>query len=79
MDISFKSWLENNVDAKQAIDTDPLLSTAAKKAEAAAMDAVNKGKNPIKAAQTAVVQSKVPLNKLGQVMPQDSVAQAQAK
>ena len=73
--LDFKSWFEADVmDAEKDIQTDPNLSNAAKKAQLAATDAVNKGANPIKAAQKAVISSKVPPNKLGQVMPQDVMA-----
>jgi hypothetical protein len=80
--LDFKDWLATE-DASQvqqqntdkAVEMDPNLSTAAKKAQVAVQTAINKGKNPIKAAQTAIAQSKVPPNKLGQVMPQDQLTQ----
>lgn len=77
--LDFKHWLEMDdmMNAEKDIQTDPNLSQAAKKAQIAATDAVNKGKNPIKAAQRAVINAKVPPNKMGQVMPQNVMADNQ--
>jgi len=78
--LDFKTWLTSeDVAQDDAVNVDPNLSTASKKAQVAVTTAINKGKNPIKAAQMAVAQSKVPPNKLGQVMPQDTIAQGQQK
>ncbi len=76
--LNFKNWFvaeDANPNDEKAISMDPNLSTAAKKAQVAVQAAINKGQNPIKAAQMAVAQSKVPPNKLGQIMPQDTIAQ----
>jgi len=78
--LDFKHWLEDISQTQnddKSVSMDPNLSIAAKKAQSAVQMAINKGKNPIKAAQLAVAQSKVPPNKLGQVMPQDQIAQGQ--
>ncbi|RDJ35321.1 MAG: hypothetical protein DWQ19_10935 [Crenarchaeota archaeon] len=66
--LNFKSWLEN-IDAEKAVAADPTLSAAAKGAEMAARTAVEKGQDPVKAAQMAVLDAGVPSNKLGQVLP----------
>lgn len=68
MDINFKQWLEA-LGKPMKPETDPNVMIAQKKAAQAVQLAIKGGKNPVKAAQTAVAQSNVPANKLGKVMP----------
>ena len=66
-------------DALKTIQNDPKLSIAAKQADLAAMDAVNKGQDPVKAAQMAVIKADVPSNMLGHVLPKDTLAKMKKK
>lgn len=68
MEINFKKWLEALAQPMKP-ETDPAVIIAQKKAAQAVQLAIKTGKNPIKAAQTAVSQSNVAPNKLGKVMP----------
>jgi len=74
MELNFKSWFED-IDPTQQnpakLKNDPTLGPVAQKAQMAVQDAIKRGKNPIKAAQTSVATSGVPLNRLGDVMPKD--------
>lgn len=78
MELTFKNWLEdiqqvNPVD----VDKDPTLSPVAKSAQIAMQDAIKRGKNPVKAVQDSIAKSKVPMNKLGQIMPTDPTTTGQ--
>lgn len=74
MELTFKNWLEDmepTISTDQNdIEKDPTLAPAVRTAQVAMQDAIKKGKNPIKAVQDSLSKSKVPMNKLGQVMPQ---------
>ena len=70
--LDFKQWLALELMQQQTQtpeELDPNLNTAAKKAQIAVQTAVKTGKNPIKAAQDVISKSKIPMNKLGQIMP----------
>lgn len=64
--LNFKKWLE---DAMQP--TDPTIMAAQQAVLAAGQQAVAAKKNPILAMQQAALKSKVPLNKMGDLMPKD--------
>lgn len=67
--LQFKNWLEE-LDPNQDPDNDPALATTSRAAKVAVQAAVAQGKNPVQAAQKVVAQNtKVPLNKLGHIMP----------
>lgn len=68
MEINFKQWVEAMVKPMKP-ETDPNVLIAQKKASQAVQLAIKGNKNPVKAAQNAVAQSNVPVNKLGKVMP----------
>lgn len=63
--ISFIQWLENKAE------TDALIKNAQSTIKNAALVAVKRKKNPLTAAQTAAINSGVPVNKLGKVLPKD--------
>ena len=73
IDLNFKKWVEQD-ETNSGIAPelqDPNLASAAKQAKNAAQMALKNKKNPIQAAQQAVLQSNVPVNKLGSIMPKD--------
>lgn len=55
---------------------DPALVNANQAAQNAVKDAVNNKKDPIQAAKAAIVKAKVPMNKLGSIMPKDPTDKA---
>lgn len=74
--LCFKSWLEDmntadSLNQSQQLAKDPALATANKAAQAAAKNAVLKKQNPLQAARMAVLNSNLPANKLGSVLPND--------
>lgn len=68
--LNFKHWLEAIPQPNPEL-ADPTLGATAAAAKVAAQTAIKKGQNPIVAAQGAVLKSKIPVNKLGQIMPTD--------
>lgn len=77
--LNFKQWVEDSVsDAAAAAlknASDPNLARASQQANVAVQAAIKAKKNPLQAAQNAVVKAGVPTNKLGAVMPKDPDAQ----
>lgn len=77
INLDFRSWMEDSVanngqkDDMSKILADPKLSTANQQAQQAAKQAVQNKKNPLKAAQNAVLNANVPSNKLGALLPKD--------
>lgn len=70
--LCFKSWLEDmNNQTPQDLSKDPVLAGANQAAQNAVKDAINKKQDPIQAAKAAVLKAKVPMNKLGSIMPKD--------
>lgn len=79
MKLDLKAWLEdmNPVNgapgtANPAQQNDPVITAATQAAQKAMQDAIQKKQDPVKAAQDAILKAKVPLNKMGQIMPQTS-------
>ncbi len=70
--LDFKMWLsEVGTLPNPADNNDPAIKTANNNANNAARLAVMKKKDPLKAAQQAVLNSNLPANKLGKVLPKD--------
>jgi hypothetical protein len=74
--LCFKSWLEdmnaaNSMNQSQELAKDPALAAANKAAQSAAKNAVLKKQDPLQAAKMAVLNSNLPANKLGSVLPKD--------
>ncbi len=63
--LDFKNWILEQMDMIK----DPVLGQAAQKASLAMQNAIKKGQNPVKAAQQEIVKSKIPMNKIGKIMP----------
>ena len=76
--LNFKQWVEDSVsDAAAALKnaSDPNIARASQQANVAVQAAIKAKKNPLQAAQNAVVKAGIPTNKLGAVMPKDPDAQ----
>jgi hypothetical protein len=78
MNLNFKKWMEDSIannngqqDDMSKILADPKLSAANAQAQQAARQAIQGKKNPIQAAQKAVLNANIPSNKLGSVLPKD--------
>ena len=61
--LDFKTWLE---DMSQ---NDPATMAAQQAALAAGQQAIQQKKDPVAAIQQSVLKSKLPLNKIGKIMP----------
>lgn len=74
--LTFKKWFEDNaMDASKNLQATQAVKSVGQTGIDAALNAQRKGKNPLTAAQQAVLQQaaagKVPMNKLGDVLPKD--------
>lgn len=64
--LDFKGWILEQINT---VEKDPAVNMAMQKASLAMQAAVKKGIDPIKAAQNEIIKSKVPMHKMGKVMP----------
>jgi hypothetical protein len=76
LNLNFRKWVEDSTSNVSSTaspeDTDPTLAAASKQAKSAAQIALKNKKNPIQAAQKAILASDVPMNKLGKILPKDA-------
>lgn len=70
LNLNFKKWVEDssNIDPTKS---DPTLMAAASQAKNAAQSALRNKKSPLQAMQKSILNSDVPMNKLGKVLPKD--------
>lgn len=75
VNLNFRKWFEDSMSSvsssRSPEEADPNLAAAAKQAKSAAKMALQSKKNPIQAAQKAILNSNVPMNQLGKILPKD--------
>lgn len=76
IDLNFRAWMEDSTSTVGQTDdmkiaANPKLAAANSQAQLAAKNAMARKKNPLQAAQKAVLNANVPSNQLGTVLPKD--------